>query len=334
MKKSIILGASGLLLLTGSFIGGWVAKEHFPLQPYRPLPLRLSGFNFVKPLLVCDIKPEIKYSEIKTLDTQLANFIDKQKEEGNIEAVSVYFQDLQSNGRIDINQDEKFRSASLGKVPIMIAFLRFAEDNPGILDKKITYHQATDYNEPQEIKPKDPLVSGKTYTVRELIEKMIIYSDNNAIYELVKLIDSDTLGKLYQDLGVPLLTPDVSSKSIDFITTKDISYFFRILYNGTYLDNELSDEALEILSRVDYANGIVASIPQGISVSHKFGLYTVKNNGIATQRELHDCGIIYHPKDPYLLYIMTKSSADIPNIEKTITGISKIVYQQVDSYSK
>lgn len=45
--------------------------------------------------------------------------------------------------------------------------------------------------------------------------------------------------------------------------------------------------------------------------------------------ELHDCGIIYYPKNPYLLCVMTKGN-NLDNLKSAIKNIYSIVYQ---SYS-
>ena len=51
-------------------------------------------------------------------------------------------------------------------------------------------------------------------------------------------------------------------------------------------------------------------------------------DGPSQQGELHDCGIVYYPNQPYLLCVMTKSkSVDITPVERTIAQISSIAYQ-------
>ena len=169
---------------------------------------------------------------------------------------------------------------------------------------------------------------------------MIKDSDNNALSILSSnlLIDVDALKAVYQDLEVPFLADPANQQNpekFDFMTTNNFSYFFRALYNGTYLDREYSEKALQILSDVDFKDGLVAGIPNGISISHKFGLESVAPNGfVITSRELHDCGIIYYPQTPYLLCVMTKSDSSIPSMETAIKNISSFVYKKVDNQYK
>jgi hypothetical protein len=46
--------------------------------------------------------------------------------------------------------------------------------------------------------------------------------------------------------------------------------------------------------------------------------------------QLHDCGIIYYPGNPYLLCVMTRGT-DWSALEKTIQTISAMTYKEVDS---
>ena len=139
---------------------------------------------------------------------------------------------------------------------------------------------------------------------------------------------------VFKELQLPFQFDPKNPQLFDFITTKEISYFFRVLYNGTYLNQEFSDAALSLLNDSDYKNGLVAGVPSGVNVAHKFGqktYYSLDNPKQVLKRELHDCGIIYHEKNPYLLCVMTKSVSPIPDIESTIKKISAAVYQFQDS---
>ena len=49
--------------------------------------------------------------------------------------------------------------------------------------------------------------------------------------------------------------------------------------------------------------------------------------------ELHDCGIVYHPQNPYIICIMTKGG-DINSEKLQIQKISKAVYNGVSEFSR
>ena len=82
---------------------------------------------------------------------------------------------------------------------------------------------------------------------------------------------------------------------------------------------------MEILSKTTFKEGIVAGVPEGTVVAHKFGQFLSTTN-TADGVELHDCGIIYYPDYPYLLCVMTKGNS-LDELKNVIKGISKITYE-------
>ena len=118
---------------------------------------------------------------------------------------------------------------------------------------------------------------------------------------------------------------DESTPSEDFVSVKTYSSFFRILYTATYLNREMSEKALEMLSRAQFREGIPGKLPQKIKVAHKFGERGFVDSNI---KQLHDCGIVYLPNSPYLICIMTKGN-DFNKLRQVISEISLIVYNQV-----
>ena len=336
MKK--IIACIGLIVLIAvPFAGGWYVRDkYFTKSPARTNSVRLSGFDYIKPLLICDTNPERKYPELTPLENKIKNLISSQEKAGDIKTASVFFFDLKTNGKIDVNQDEKFYPASLTKVSVMIMIYKIAEIDPTILSKEIKNTNSEDLNAGQEIKPQDYAKTGQTYTVNELIEKMVKYSDNNSFQLLVNLLNETTAQSFFNDLQIPFPNNSPNQNESNSMTTNDISYLFRVLYNATYLTREFSEKGLQLLSQTDFRDGLVAGLPSDTGISHKFGAVMIKDQatGNIVERQLHDCGIIYHSKDPYLLCVMTKSSSDLKPMEDFIKNVSQTVYQEVDKYAQ
>jgi beta-lactamase class A len=235
----------------------------------------------------------------------------------------VYFRDLGSGPWFGLNEEEEFSVASLFKVPIMMALLKHAESNPQILVQTLGYTGQTPGLENVTDADKTVL-PGHYYSVDELLRRMIVYSDNIS-KELVKArldaIDPavDELHQTYKDLG--LIGPDdtLSAK----LTVKQYSSLFRILYNGFYLNKEMSQKALDLLSQAEFKDGLVAGVPTGVRIAHKFG---IREDG--QDKQLHDCGIVYDPLTPYLICIMTRSDS-FQNNAMAIQNISRMVYDEV-----
>ena len=284
------------------------------------------GYKFINPLLECDAASFGTDTELDRLKTRIQSYIQQQTDGQKITFASVYYRDLNNGPWFGININELFSPSSLIKVPLMMAYLKAAETNPGLLDQQLTNTQTYDpasVNFPPEI----TLVPNQKYTVRELIRRMIVYSDNLSYNLLNNNMDAQTVIKVYNDLGV-----DISKGTTDpngnIISVKDYSSFFRILYNASYLNQDMSEFALNLLSQSKFNQGLVAGLPLHTLVAHKFGERQYLDTG---QKQLHDCGIVYLPENPYLICIMTRGQ-DFNNLTGTIKDISSIIYNYITTH--
>jgi len=278
---------------------------------------RQTGYQYISPLLECSDVRYIKRSEI---EEAMKKLIDDKINSNDIVYASVYFRDLNNGPWIGINELEKFTPASLLKVPLLIAYLKIAENNQSILTKKIAIHndQGT---LTQNITPSSSVEVGKEYTVDELLQRMIIFSDNQAANTLLENIEIDVLNKTYSDLGVAIPSGGGSS---DFMSVRDYASFFRILYNASYLNHSMSEKALGILAKSKFDKGLKAGVPSEVEVAHKFGERIFEN-----KNQLHDCGIVYKEEKPYLLCIMTRGS-NFDKMSETIKELSALVYDRTN----
>lgn len=285
--------------------------------------IREGGYKFISPLLISSDTS----SQNQALDP-LRNAIYQGTydllNDPQVRTVSVYYKDLTSGGWLGIRENEIFDSASLLKVPILIAYLKKSELDPLYLSKKLFYRgEARDGKniEFYNLKP------GTEYTIKDLIDAMIIKSDNSAKDLLFTSLDPTFRNKVFQDLQIPIPNLNEQYK----ISPRIYSLFFRLLYNSTYLTNDDSEKALELLSRSDYRDGLIAGVPPTLSIAHKFGQYgtpAAKSDDIA-EWQLHDCGIIYYPKHPYLLCVMTRGQ-DLNKLGEVIKTISQITYEAAE----
>jgi beta-lactamase class A len=204
----------------------------------------------------------------------------------------------------------------------MVSYFKEAESNPAVLDKYLIYESDLD-----NLIRKDPLKSASglningSYKVIDLINKTIIESDNGAEHLLLNNISQTSLDSIYNALNIE--NPDETNHFT--ISPRTYSLFLRILYSATYLNSINSEKALDILSKTTFADGLAAGVPAGVAIAHKYGEYALAQNNIIRQIELHDCGIIYYPKNPYLLCVMTKGN-NLDNLKRTIKNISSLVY--------
>ncbi len=291
--------------------------------------LRQGNLGLINPLLEC--ADDTRFHLLLPFKYKIQKFITS-KSLGKISHVSVYFRDLNGGPAFGINEDENFTPASLLKVPLMMCYFERAEFDPGILQVQLKYTADAGTNSDQNFKPKEKLTVGQIYTVEELIFRMVSYSDNEAANLLDENTDDGYKMQTYRDLGIEI--PGVRGRE-DFMSVKEYSSFFRILYNASYLGKRMSNKALEILSKSEFHDGLEKGVPAGTVVAHKFGekKYVDGATNQILGIQLHDCGIIYHPVKPYLLSIMTRGDK-FEDMSKVIAEISKMVYDEVENQVK
>jgi len=336
MRKQIVIYIFALFvgLVIGFFVGSDSEKPDGNNPPNaknsaveKNVEYRSEGYRFISPLLECDSGQNIYQGQTAALKEKLDELIAEKTETKKSSGVAVYFRDLRNGPWFGINENIKFVPASLMKVPVMIAYYKLAETDPDILLKKITVKKTVPENYEQSYKPSQKIEAGKDYSINELIYYMIAFSDNDALTLLLQNIDQNFLLKSYTDLGV--IIPGAKSLD-DELTVQEYSSFFRILYNASYLEPEYSERALQTLSQSEFKKGIAAGLPENIQVAHKFGerFDVGPGNQTSSEKQLHDCGIVYDPDHPYLVCVMSKGN-DFDELSKTIQEISRTIYENV-----
>lgn len=318
---------SGATLFLGLGLG-W--KLHAPTNIVDAQAVRSAvEYKFINPLLTCNISENKEFDEYKPLEAQINRLLTQPYARGV--TASIYYRDLNSGRWFGVNDDDTYSPASLMKVPLMIAYLKREESNPGILQASLEYADQGDYNSVEHYKPSTKkLILGRFYTIEELVQVMIEGSDNNAASLLFDYLNQDSLHDAFSDLGLKSLLATSTTDTSDVISVKAFSYIFRVLYNSTYLSRELSEKALQYLSYADFPEGIIGGIPRGVTVAQKFGERTILTpGGKVIRHELHDCGIVYYPNHPYLLCVMTKGG-EFDALASAIRNVSALIYGEVD----
>lgn len=315
----------GIGAATGYFFG--FTKEHNTLvkslDVIHPIRESNASYKFIAPLLAYVIPDSQQEKDFLDLKNNIFNLIEDEKKEKSIFNASVFLSDLNRGRWIGVRENEKYAPASMLKVVIMVAYFKEFEKNNNILKEQLVYEASLDQLLKRDVfNSTSSLEVGKAYAIEELIDKMIIESDNGAEILLLNSTNPSVLQDIYKNLGIN--SPE--SFAGDFtISPREYSLFFRVLYSATYLRKGMSEKALEILSKTTFNDGIVAGLPESITVSHKFGERISGSVGQVEKIELHDCGIIYSKENPYFLCVMTEGE-DEKALKKVIKDISALVY--------
>lgn len=312
----------GLLALVVGFTMGAVNPFHLHPREGSWEVYEEGKYEFINPLLSCGEGSfnHLGNDESMRLESRLETMIAGMKTQGKISDAGVYFRELNGGPWLGVNYDAEFAPGSLLKVPLAISVYQLSEGDPDLLSREITFEGAIATAEQHFAG--EPLTEGATYSVEELVRRALVYSDNTSALLLAQIIGIGEVEESYKRLGVT-----VPTSGQDYSTSvRTYASFFRILYNATYLDRKNSERLLSYLSESTFENGLVAGLPPGTKIAHKFGERAVTGEPLV---QLHDCGIVYHPKQPYLLCVMMRGR-DFDTIAGAIADISKLVYDHVE----
>lgn len=290
-----------------------------------------KSYLFINADFSCGQSHAISKASYVTLEKDINKYITALITTEKVEKVSVYFRDLRGGPIMGINEKNDFAPASLLKLPLVITLLSLDEEIGELLDKEVVYTRdvLTQYGSPEQIELANvKLKEGEYYSVGELAQSTIVDSDNTSYYLLVDYLNkhipqgSDKILQTWQELGV--LDPRTPEE--ETVSVREYASLYRTLYNAGYLDVDNSDKLLDWLSQSSFKKGLRVGVPPSVKVAHKFG-ERMNPNGV---KQLHDCGIIYYPKNPYLLCIMTRGK-DFDELSEVIETISGMVYEEVDT---
>ncbi len=319
--KRIYTNRFFIIICLFSFLSSCNEKESSNRNK-ESIELRKGPNHLINPLLDCYVFGSSSLVDMKEREIKIKKYIEESIKNKVIFSCSVYFRKLDNGHWIGVNEKETYAPASLLKVPFMMAALRQAEQDPTFLSKKILY-QPFDDGMVQNITDKSfRLVPEQEYSIEELINYMIVYSDNIS-KDIV--LENLLLTNFYEAFAVLGIEVDNYGIEDNFLTVKDYATYFRMLYNATYLSKDMSNKALDILTQTTFKSGIVAGLPDNIVVAHKFGERTFVNSPI---KQLHEGGIVYLHNHPYILVVMVKGT-DFNANQKVIQDISRLIYNSL-----
>lgn len=238
---------------------------------------------------------------------------------------AIYLRPLGNRGQDVVLNSHKMPSASLIKIPIMIE--AFHQKNQGILD----------FNEPVTIRHSETVEGGSVYnlpdgtvlTIGQLVDLMIVQSDNSACNILIDKLKMTNINAMIKKLNCTSDTI-LQRKMMDFEAAKqgrqnytsvtDMANILEKLYNKQCLDPVSDAAMLDIMSRQEDNTIIPAQLPHQIRIEHKTGELDGMN---------YDCGIVYGAGQPYILCMMAENVKDEPRALWDMSGISLAIYDKI-----
>lgn len=259
-----------------------------------------------------------KYEQLKEdIKKQATNQFD------NIQGkYSLAFRDLSKGSTLSIGS-EKTISASTIKIFIMIEC--FYAINNGELNQ----NQRILVTDDMKVGGSGILIkeeSEKKYTISELIDLMMIKSDNTAANILIDKLGMDNINSRIRALGCvdtelnrKMMDQEAINKGIqNYTSVDDLALVLTKLYNGQCVSDKYDSMMLDIMKQNETKSKIPNELPDNVSVANKSGEFAGVEN---------DAGIIFTDKGAYILCIVTEEGNSNEQVTN-ISSISKYIYEK------
>ncbi len=322
-KMSTIVVSVTILSVLFGFFSGYL---FFNFNTIIPCTAQL---NFIRTVADCE-QADKKSEELSSLKDVIQTSVDQYIASHKATKLGVFVRDLKSTEYAGVNDNDVFVMASLLKVPLAIAVYKLAEVQPTILDQKIQYSGIPNLYSGQTYEVSDPLVKGQEYTIKDLVDRILIYSDNTATDLIYHFLQPGYFDLILKDVAIQFKRPEGTEENL--VSARSYANLFRILYNSSYLNREYSNVILSDLSKSTFKSGAVAKLPQQLDVSHKFAERIESENtaGDIALRQLHDCGIVYteNKSETYIFCVMTEGE-NFSDLEQIQQDMSLEIYNKL-----
>ncbi len=221
--------------------------------------------------------------------------------------VWVCAKNLNTGARIGVGENERVRTASTIKLPVLCAAYRLASEGKLAMDEMLTMKEEDKSSGSGIIREFD---GGKQFSVRDLLHVMIVVSDNTATNLILDRIGADYVNGCMDHWGLPatrsmrkvrgdgtqLKNPSGFSKAgkmpenerfgIGSSTPGEMVALLEKVDRGQIVSAEASKEIVAILKRQQYKHGIGRHLDSKMPVASKSG---------SLDRLRSDVGIVYPP---------------------------------------
>ena len=235
------------------------------------------------------------------------------------DSIGIYFEYLPSGTSIGIYEKKDFIAASLIKVPVVMAYYRQQEASGLSRDNEIIHLEERDIDKGYGSLWKRGV--GTEVRLEDLIRMALVESDNTAIMALSRTIPQEYFDDVYEGLDIDFTK--VNNRVI--ISPKEYASILKALYLSSVVSKESSQKILAYLAEHSSEDKLIAGIPGDVTVANKFGVYQEGN-------VYQDCGVVYVPKRPYVLCVMSESSEQEARVR--MATVSRKIYQFVVNANK
>lgn len=236
----------------------------------------------------------------------------------------MYFLDLDTGNYADLGGDKVFPTASIIKLPILIAFFQDVDAGKIRLNETLVMTPDLIVGGSGELQDR-PAYS--KLSALDTVTKMITISDNTATNMIIKRMGGlSVLNQRFRSWGLTKTAlrnwlPDL--RGTNTTTPKELVRLLALVDKQQLLSPQSRSQALDILRRVRNRSLLATGIGRGATIAHKTG-----DIGFM----LGDAGLIEMPNGKhYLAAVLVKSGYNDPLARDFTQEVSRIVYTYLDN---
>jgi beta-lactamase class A len=235
---------------------------------------------------------------------------------------AVEVMDLSTGYHIGYNDAAVMPAASTIKVPVMVEVFKKLEAGAFTLNRRVTLLPTDkDYGSGELC----DAPAYTTYTVEDLLDKMIDISDNTATNMLIRLVGLHSINVTMADLGLRqthlrgyVRTDSWNVRQALESSPSDMVHLLALMAKRQLVDDWSSNEMISILEGDQINTLLPEPLPPGVAIAHKTGSFF---------DTLNDVGIVYGDT-PYVIAVMTTHLPSLSIGRTFIRHLSLLAFQQ------
>jgi beta-lactamase class A len=238
--------------------------------------------------------------DVSTPERALADAVDSVRKDGTVSVVARVSGDDQP--RVSVEPDARHYSASIMKLPILIAAHRLVERGRLDLDPQVTVHNdfasrlpghRFSLDQEEDSDPATWAAIGTQVPLRELVHRMVTVSGNLATNLVLDEVGTEEVAAVLADAGCSERTtivrgiedyPARDSGIDNLITADDMARLVVALGEGRLAGPEATAACEQTLQAQEYRNGIPAGLADGLVIGNKTGWISSVNHDVALVR--------------------------------------------------
>ncbi|MDP8940851.1 MAG: class A beta-lactamase-related serine hydrolase [Actinomycetota bacterium] len=258
----------------------------------------------------------------------------KEKIEGYDGVAGVYVRDIEGGYGYGVRPDEEFFSASVIKVPIMVAVFRRIDEGKLSLSDTFPTEEGDWAAGAGWMQWEDP---GQSYAVYDYLWMMMTQSDNVATNALVRKVGGkEYVNEVAHSMGAEdtMLVQKVTSERgtvpplDNRTTTRDMAVMLDKIASGEAASPESCQAMVDIMIQNYLESWLVEGLPEDANVD-------IANKGGWLYKVYDEVAIVFHENRPYAVAILSKyGTADPLEARPTLLGLSEEVWNTQDTQDK